>query len=589
MDPAHRRHWIVTALLFAAFSGLTCGEELVGDLITDVDPLDLGACPVADDLEGDVVVYNDGDGALELLDVVWQDDDGEHFKFRYDSFQLPTVLESGEAFTAQIVFRSFSPGVFWGSLEFVYADALETGVERSLNVGVAAAAVDPGEDLDGDGFTTHDGDCDDTDADVHPDAEEACDGVDTDCNGLLPMEEEDADGDGVMLCEDDCDDDDDTVYPGAEEICDGIDNDCDGVVGDDVDADGDGSTPCDGDCDDGDPAVHAGAEEICDGVDTDCDGAVPADEADDDGDGYRACEGDCDDTDDTAFPTNPEVCDGVDNDCDGAPDADEVDADGDSVMICEGDCDDTRADVHSGHVEDCDGIDNDCDGSPGADEVDADGDGVMVCADDCDDGDPGVYHGATEICDGIDNDCDGSPGSFEADDDADGYMVCESDCDDTNDVMFPGNPESCDGYDNDCNSIIDDPDAQDCVIYWADVDGDTYGNPASSVCTCAPVWPHEVTNDEDCYDGNDLAYPGATGWYDQHRGDGSFDYDCDGVTTQQWTDVGSCVRDGGTCTLEIGWANTAPSCAHNGFWISGCADNGFTCVIAGTSQTQECQ
>ena len=589
MDRAHPGLWLVTALLIAALSGLTCSEPLTGVLVTDLDPLDLGACQVTDDLEGDLVVRNDGDGPLELTDIVWLDDDGEHFQFRYDDFQLPMVLEPGEDFTAQIVFRSFSPGVFWGAVEFIYAEATESEVERTLNVGVAAAAVDPGEDLDGDGFTPGEGDCDDTDDTVYPDAEELCDGLDTDCNGSLPMEEEDDDGDGVMICEDDCDDGDDTVYPGAEELCDGVDNDCDGIIGDDVDGDGDGVTPCDGDCNDGDDTVYPGAEETCDGQDTDCDGSVPADEADDDGDGYRICEGDCDDLDPDAFPGNPESCDGLDNDCDGSPGAEEVDSDADGYMICEDDCDDGNAAAHPGHTEDCDGLDNDCDGAAGADEVDADADGVMVCADDCDDTDPLVFHGATELCDGLDNDCNGSPGTFEADVDGDGWMVCENDCDDNNAAMYPGADEWCDGYDNDCNSIVDDPDAQDCTVYYADVDGDTYGSAASSVCTCATVWPHEATNTDDCYDGNALAFPGATDWYAQHRGDGSFDYDCDGAATQQWTDQGGCTDVDGVCTLVVGWAGAVPACAHNGFWISGCSDNGFNCVIAGTSRTQECQ
>ncbi len=38
-------------------------------------------------------------------------------------------------------------------------------------------------DQDGDGFTVDDGDCDDKDAEVHPDAQEECDGMDNDCDG----------------------------------------------------------------------------------------------------------------------------------------------------------------------------------------------------------------------------------------------------------------------------------------------------------------------------------------------------------------------------------------------------------------------
>ena len=89
------------------------------------------------------------------------------------------------------------------------------------------------------------GDCDDTQATVLPDAEEACDGLDNDCDGVLPEGEQDADADGYSTCEWsegwlgdttvigglDCDDDEGNANPGLSEVCaDGIDNDCDGTT-----------------------------------------------------------------------------------------------------------------------------------------------------------------------------------------------------------------------------------------------------------------------------------------------------------------------------------------------------------------------
>ena len=109
-------------------------------------------------------------------------------------------------------------------------------------------------DRDGDGYTVGDGDCDDDNPAIHPDAEEVCDGLNNDCDGgidedavdgqLLYM---DGDGDGwgnedvtILACgtppgfisqPGDCDDAAPTTYPGAEEIRnDGVDNNCNGDI-----------------------------------------------------------------------------------------------------------------------------------------------------------------------------------------------------------------------------------------------------------------------------------------------------------------------------------------------------------------------
>jgi hypothetical protein len=168
-------------------------------------------------------------------------------------------------------------------------------------------------------------DCDDGDADVHPFAEEVCDGVDRDCDG---SDDDDDDRDGVRVCAGDCDDHDARRFPGATEACDGVDGDCDGhLPEDESDRDLDGWRACAGDCDDVDPAVHPHALDPCgDGVDGDCRGgdARPGDDAD--GDGWPACAGDCDDGDATAFPGAPEHrFDGLDDDCDGLVDGEDDD------------------------------------------------------------------------------------------------------------------------------------------------------------------------------------------------------------------------------------------------------------------------
>ena len=85
-------------------------------------------------------------------------------------------------------------------------------------------------DEDGDGFCGGD-DCDDLNAAANPDAEEVCDGVDTDCDDDLDGDEVDADGDGFQPCSGDCNEDEAAVNPQGFDTIGGGDGNCDGVEG----------------------------------------------------------------------------------------------------------------------------------------------------------------------------------------------------------------------------------------------------------------------------------------------------------------------------------------------------------------------
>ncbi len=202
------------------------------------------------------------------------------------------------------------------------ARELTDGVDNDCD-GYADEGTGAGDD-DMDGYSEIDGDCDDTRADRHPNADDrAEDGLDHDCDGV-PFDSigQDGDGDGYFDSSGDCDDTNAQIHPGASESTDGVDNDCDGRADEDAldhDGDGDGQSPSQGDCDDANAVVYFGAIDTPDDfVDQDCSGTDNYD-ADRDGDPSPASGGtDCDDQRSTVYPGAPELCgDNADNDCDG--------------------------------------------------------------------------------------------------------------------------------------------------------------------------------------------------------------------------------------------------------------------------------
>ncbi len=417
----------------------------------------------------------------------------------------------------------------------------------------AGEQCDDGDDNDGDGHI----DCEDQDCEDDPvcagDDDTAGDDDDSSGNDI------DNDGDGFIEGSGDCDDSDPTVNSGASELCDEIDHNCDGdpeagatdagTWYRDIDGDGYGEdqellvactappnySPYAGDCNDNDPSFHPGAAEVdcTDPADYNCDGQVGF--ADGDGDGQPACE-DCDDNDATISLAATEACDGVDNDCDGQ--VDEAGATGESTWHLDSDGDGYGGSIQS--IAACQ--------QPS---------GYVGNSDDCNDLAPDIFPGATEVCDEIDNNCDAAiddgdaaPGTWYADADGDsfgnaavsttaceaplGYVASTGDCDDLAPSVHPGATEVCDQIDNNCDSAIDDGTAAPATWY-ADFDGDSYGNVAVSVTACiAP--PSYGADSSDCDDFDGSTYPGATEICD--GADNNCDAQVDeGVSTTYYSDA----------------------------------------------------
>jgi hypothetical protein len=197
---------------------------------------------------------------------------------------------------------------------------------------------------------------------------------------------------------------------------------------------------------------------------------------------------------------------------------------------------------------------------------DADQDGYGAGADrgecpyeglDCDDDDATVNPGAQELCNGQDDDCDdlvddaddGVAGQllWYADTDGDGYgdpatslLACEqpegatddqSDCDDADPAVNPAAQEVCNGVDDDCDGAVDheDDSIADPPTWYADEDGDGYGDAEQPVSACSQP-DGFVEDDSDCDDGDVAVHPGA---FDRTNDQ---DDDCDGDVDIVWLD-----------------------------------------------------
>jgi hypothetical protein len=104
-------------------------------------------------------------------------------------------------------------------------------------------------------------------------------------------------------------------------------------------------------------------------------------------------------------------------------------------------------------------------------------------------------------------DCNGHVDDVDIDGDT--YWSCPGssprDCDDANPHVFPSALEECNGIDDNCNGLVDE---EVRVVYFRDIDGDTYGGAADRVEACEkPDGYADMSGD--CNDENREIHPGA--------------------------------------------------------------------------------
>ncbi len=156
---------------------------------------------------------------------------------------------------------------------------------------------------------------------------------------------------------------------------------------------------------------------------------------------------------------------------------------------------------------------------------------VVSIWDEDDDGWADIYDNCTAVFnpsqDNYDNDAFGDACDLDAD--GDGFeAVADGDCDDLNPAWNPNATEYCDGNDEDCSGVADD-NAADALNWYADSDGDGFGDPYDVDLACDQPSGF-VANDGDCDPADPDIYTGAPELCN------GVDDDCDGVADNDPTD-----------------------------------------------------
>lgn len=111
------------------------------------------------------------------------------------------------------------------------------------------------------------------------------------------------------------------------------------------------------------------------------------------------------------------------------------------------------------------------------------------------------------------------------DQDEDGVCVEDGDCDDEDASVSPFQDERCGGADEDCDGIVDEDDASDAAMWYADADLDGFGDESTGIRACvAPAGTLAASGD--CDDGDPAASPAAGELC------GGGDEDCDGLVDE---------------------------------------------------------
>lgn len=190
-----------------------------------------------------------------------------------------------------------------------------------------------------------------------------------------------------------------------------------------------------------------------------------------------------------------------------------------------------------------------------------------------------------------DRDLDGSPDA--------------RDCNPSDSTVYPGATEICDGIDNNCDGSVDEN--LPIYIYYADFDGDGYGDSFNLIDACGQPEGY-VTNTDDCNDNDPMATPDdfdGDGWagcpdgsrdYDCNDADTSvnpdamdindgIDNNCNGLVDSLSAEIVSCTDNGRQSTLVLSLTDTPSLYASSSIIFGTCVDDGQGLCDGGSATT----
>ena len=135
------------------------------------------------------------------------------------------------------------------------------------------------------------------------------------------------------------------------------------------------------------------------------------------------------------------------------------------------------------------------------------------------------------------------------------------------------------------------------TVYYRDGDGDGYGG-TTTVLACGGAPTGYVARGGDCCDTDANVNPGvpATAWFTSASKCGTFDYDCDGAVTQEFSTVSTGCSYSNLFCSDPGWSTAVQGCGITGDW-SDCVRTTtevglvlhISCTPQAGTQTQACR